>query len=86
MPTLFAILYLCPALPECEERSLRLVDGIIDNEGRIEVCLQGVWGTICSESGWDPIDAYVACKQLKLGTSGIGEWPNEMDCTEHLSK
>ena len=63
-----------PAPPDCEEGSLRLADCVIDNEGRIEVCLQGVWGSVCNaSSGWTAIDSYVACKQLNLGASGKGK-------------
>ena len=48
---------------------MRLVDGVIDNEGRVEVCLHGVWGTIDSGSGWSSVDAYFVCNQLKFGLS-----------------
>ena len=64
---------MCPAPSECDEDSLRLADGIIDNEGRVEVCLQGVWGIVGSSSSWQQIDGYVVCKQINLGASGKGE-------------
>ena len=73
MLTLFTISHLYPAPPECEEGSLRLADGIIENEGLVEVCIEGVWGTVCSQADWEAIDGYVACKQLNFGTSGVGE-------------
>ena len=38
-------------------------NGTIEQEGRVEVCVNGVWGSICS-SGWTLTSAYVACKQL----------------------
>ena len=48
---------------------MRLVDGVIDNEGRVEVCLHGVWGTVFGGSYWSTVVAYFVCNQLKLGTS-----------------
>ena len=47
---------------------MRLVDGVIENEGRVEVCLDGVWGTINSESGWYTYAASLVCHQLKFGS------------------
>ena len=37
--------------------------GAIAQEGRIEICVDGVWGSIC-QTGWDALDAYVVCRQL----------------------
>ena len=46
---------------------IRLVDGASENEGRLEVQISGVWGTIC-DNMWNFVDADVACRQL--GFSG----------------
>ena len=43
--------------------AIRLADGIIENEGRVEICVNNVWGSICS-NGWDVTDAHVVCTQL----------------------
>ena len=36
----------------------------------MEVCFDGVWGTVCSR-GWDRLDANVVCRQIGFSGSGI---------------
>ena len=43
--------------------SIRLNGGSNDNEGRVEIFLDGQWGTVC-DIGWSLPDAEVACIQL----------------------
>ena len=54
--------------PECDETDIRLCDGRTTAEGRVEVCLNGHWGSVCLD-GWDVIDAAVVCRQLGYGGS-----------------
>ena len=42
---------------------MRLVDGNNHLEGRVEVCVDEMWGTVCGNS-WDNLDAMVVCAQL----------------------
>ncbi len=53
----------------CSEGELRMVDGNA-TEGRIEICLNNEWGTICDQM-WDNVDAGVVCRQLHLNSQGI---------------
>ena len=48
----------------CEE-VVRLVGGNSDSEGRVEMCYNGVWGSICND-GWSYTDAAVVCRLLGL--------------------
>ena len=49
----------------CTNGAIRLSGGRDQYEGRVEVCSNGLWGTV-SGSGWDSNDAMVACRQLGL--------------------
>ena len=53
----------------CTENEVQLAGGAIDQEGRLEMCINGVWGSFCSD-GWDQTDAHVLCTQLHLGDGG----------------
>ena len=50
----------------CTTGELRLVTGnniSTNGSGRIEVCINNAWGTVC-DTTFDVIDANVACSQL----------------------
>ena len=53
----------------CTDGDVRLIDGYIKQEGRIEVCINQVWGSICNK-GWDKTDAHIVCQQLGYPEQG----------------
>ena len=51
----------------CSDGDVRLEGGSDEYEGRVEICINQVWGTICSGSSysrWGVTDGRVVCKQL----------------------
>ena len=48
---------------------MRLADGASYLEGRVEICSNGEWGTICNEA-WNSTETDVVCRQLGLVSAG----------------
>ena len=53
----------------CTDFDVRLVDGDSPNEGKVQICVNGVWGLLCSRSV-DRNDARVVCSELGYQTGG----------------
>lgn len=63
----------------CQTGDVRLVNGTSPSEGRVEICMGGVWGTVC-DNAWDQLDASIVCRQLmfsrfrKLHLLMVSQW------------
>ena len=55
----------------CAQGAIRLQGGNA-TEGRVEICNNNVWGTVCNNNfnSWDNTDARVVCMELGLPSSG----------------
>ncbi len=53
----------------CSTGDVRLVNGSNSLEGRVEICFNGAWGTVCNRQ-FDQDVAAVICHQLNYTTNG----------------
>ena len=72
--------FLSTAVQNCTNGTLRLVDGPVQSAGRLEVCINEVWGTVCDTRYYyyyyyeDYNVARVVCRQLGYDVNpGRGE-------------
>ena len=74
--------YVCPdstaVVPSnCSDGDVRLVGGATSNEGRVEICINQVWGTVCRSTlsiyynSFGVQEGHVVCRQL--GHQELGE-------------
>ena len=54
----------------CANGDIRLSGGGDDAEGRVEICYNATWGTVC-DNMWGSTNADVVCKQLGFSSTGL---------------
>ena len=56
------------ACTSAEQGNIRLANGSTPYEGRVELCYNNLWGTVCDDK-WGNVDAGIAYRQL-----GFSPW------------
>ena len=65
----FLSLCMLHVAPVCNDNDIRLVGTDTPTQGRLEVCLYGVWGSVCDDQ-WTERNSEVVCRQLGYENSG----------------
>ena len=85
---LFFIIVFTAHDPVCNSGDIRLVGGVAPNQGRVEICHNGVWGTVYGEEEGElgsQEEAAVVCHQLgyNLSETSMFQLLNELKQTSN---
>lgn len=82
------LLFSIAGTESCNETgAVRLVDGEYESEGRLEICFNGEWGSVCNNNYWfwlrfDHQAVVVVCRQLGYSGNGqLGTWSLSIQCS-----
>ena len=64
----------------CRTGDLRLRGSESQGSGRVEVCIDNIWGTVCDDS-WSEVNARVVCKHL--GFPVFGKMTNVLSLADY---
>ena len=56
----------------CKDGDVRLRDGSNELEGRLEICINNAWGTVCQEEFTSVDEASIVCANLGYDNGGLG--------------
>ena len=56
----------------CQNGDVRLSDGGSTHQGRLEICYNGIWGSVCGHT-WTSVEASVVCRQLGFNLTTTSE-------------
>ena len=69
---------------KCTDGELRLVNGSVPTEGRLEICFNHAWGNVCSNKGTSDGVLVVACRTLGFFPFGKESVPLGYSLACHL--
>ena len=69
----FLVYSLCFPFEDVCNGDVKLEDGVREYEGRIEICYDGEWGTVCDDGINDSV-AEVVCRQLGFSLHSKGSY------------